>query len=82
MKRSEEEMIKKKGFFNYWVNESILYKRSVSAFVRFIFIDSVFDIITRLFFCLIRGIKRLKNVIRFQISFFFLILFFAIANPS
>ena len=65
VKCSEEEMIKKEGFFNHWVNESILYERSINAFVRFIFIDSVFDIITRLFFRLIRGIKRLKNMIRF-----------------
>jgi hypothetical protein len=65
VKRSEEEMVKKKGFFNYWVDESILYKRNMSIFVRFIFINNAFDIITRLFFRLIRGVKRLKNVIRF-----------------
>jgi hypothetical protein len=65
MERNEKEMIKKEGFFNYWIDESILYKRSVSAFVRFIFINGIFDIITRLFFRLIRGIKRLKDVMRF-----------------
>jgi hypothetical protein len=37
----------------------------VSAFVRFIFINGALDIITRLFFRLIRGIKRLKDVMRF-----------------
>jgi hypothetical protein len=37
----------------------------MSAFVRFIFINGVFNIITRLLFRLIRGIKRLKNIIRF-----------------
>jgi hypothetical protein len=65
IKRSEKEIIKKEGFFNHWVNESILYKRSVSTFVRFIFLNGVFDIITRLFFRLIRGIKRLKDIISF-----------------
>jgi hypothetical protein len=58
-------MAKKEDFFNYWIDESILYKRSMSAFVRFMFINGVFDIITRLFFRLVRGIKRLKDVIRF-----------------
>jgi hypothetical protein len=82
IERSEKKIAKKKDFFNYWINESISYKRSVNAFVRLIFINGVFDIITRLFFRLVRGIKRLEDVIRFQISFFFLILFFAIANPS
>jgi hypothetical protein len=62
---SEEEMAKKKGFFNYWVNEFILYERNVSTFVRFMFINGALDIITRLFFRLIRGIERLKNVMRF-----------------
>jgi hypothetical protein len=65
VKRNEKEIIKKKNFFNHWINESILYKRNVSAFVRFIFINGIFDIITRLFFRLIRGIKRLKNIMRF-----------------
>jgi hypothetical protein len=58
-------MAKKEDFFNHWVNESILYKRNVSIFVRFIFINGALDIITRLLFRLIRGIKRLKDVIRF-----------------
>jgi hypothetical protein len=58
-------MTKKKGFFNHWVNESISYKRSVSAFVRLIFINDAFDITTRLLLRLIRGIKRLKDVMRF-----------------
>jgi hypothetical protein len=58
-------MIKKKDFFNYWVNEFISYKRNVSAFVRLIFINGAFDITTRLFFRLIRGIERLEDVIRF-----------------
>jgi hypothetical protein len=65
VERSEEEIIKKEGFFNYWVNESILYERSVSIFVRFIFTNGVFDVITRLFFRLIRGIERLKDIMRF-----------------
>jgi hypothetical protein len=54
----------------------------MSAFVRFIFINGAFDVITRLFFRLVRGIERLKNVMRFQVSFPFLILFLAIANSS
>jgi hypothetical protein len=54
----------------------------MSAFIRFIFINGVLNIITRLLFRLIRGIERLKDVMRFQVSFFFLILFLAIANPS
>jgi hypothetical protein len=54
----------------------------MSAFVCLIFINNVFDIITRLFFRLVRGIERLKDMIRFQVNFFFLILFLAIANPS
>ena len=54
----------------------------MSAFVRLIFINGALDIITRLFFRLIRGIERLKDIMRFQVSFFFLILFLAIANPS
>jgi hypothetical protein len=65
MKRSEKKIIKKKGFFNHWVDESILYKKSINAFVRFIFINGALDIITRLFFRLIRDIKRLKDIIRF-----------------
>ena len=75
-------MIKKEDFFNYQIDESILYERSVSVFVCLIFIDGAFDIITRLLFRLIRGVKRLENVIRFQVNFPFLILFLAIANPS
>jgi hypothetical protein len=54
----------------------------MSAFVRFIFINGAFDIITRLFFRLVRGIERLEDIIRFQVSFPFLTLFLAIANPS
>ena len=58
-------MAKKEGFFNYYINESILYKRNVSVFVRLIFINGAFDIITRLLFRLIRGVKRLEDVMRF-----------------
>jgi hypothetical protein len=65
VKRSEKEMAKKENFFNYWIDESILYKRSVSVFIRLIFINGVFDVITRLFFYLIRGVKRLKDMMRF-----------------
>jgi hypothetical protein len=82
VKRNEKEMAKKEDFFNYWIDESILYKKSVSAFVRLIFTNGAFDIITRLFFRLVRGIERLEDMIRFQVSFFFLILFLAIVNPS
>jgi hypothetical protein len=71
VERSEKKITKKKGFFNHWVNESILYKRNVSVFVRFMFINGVLDIITRLLFRLIRGIKRLEDMMRFQINFFF-----------
>jgi hypothetical protein len=65
VERNEKEIAKKEGFFNHWINESILYERSVSAFVRLIFINDALNIITRLFFRLIRGIERLEDVIRF-----------------
>jgi hypothetical protein len=65
VERSEKEMAKKEGFFNHWIDESISYKRNVSAFVRLIFTNGAFNVITRLLFRLVRGIKRLKDVIRF-----------------
>jgi hypothetical protein len=71
IKRNKKKMAKKKDFFNHWVDESILYKRNMSAFVRLIFIDSAFDIITRFLFRLVRGIERLKNIMRFQVIFLF-----------
>jgi hypothetical protein len=50
VKRSEKKMIKKEDFFNHWVDESILYERNVNTFVRLMFINGAFDIITRFFF--------------------------------